>query len=458
MNIDIFGAGQVGSSLASSLATEDNDVVIIDNDPERLRHLREKLDIDTFQGNASHPDVLENANVMNADMLIAVTSSDEVNMIACQVAYQLFRTPTKIARVRAVSYLNHQELFSKTAIPVDVLISPERLITEQVYRLIANPGALQVLSFAEGRVQLVSLKAQYGGKLIGHQIRDFAEHMPDVEVRVIAIFRDGKAILPDGDTVIEAEDEVFVIASAQHIRVVMSELSIVEKPYKRIMIAGGGNVGSTLASMIENERYQVKIIEKDSDIAGVLAEQLDKTLVLEGDAADEHLLQEEDIGNMDVFGALTNDDEANILSAMLAKRLGARKVMALVNRPSYVDLVESGIIDMAISPQQITLSGLLAHVRQGDIVSVHALRKGAAEVLEVVAHGDEKTSRVVGRMLKNLKLPPGSTVCAVVKGKEVVLPSSNVVIEENDHVILFLSDKRYIPSIEKMFQVGMVYL
>ena len=458
MNIVIIGAGQVGSSLATSLATEDNDVVIIDNDPERLRHLREKLDIDTFQGNASHPDVLENANVMNADMLIAVTSSDEVNMIACQVAYQLFRTPTKIARVRAVSYLNHQELFSKTAIPVDVLISPERLITEQVYRLIANPGALQVLSFAEGRVQLVSLKAQYGGKLIGHQIRDFAEHMPDVEVRVIAIFRDGKAILPDGDTVIEAEDEVFVIASAQHIRVVMSELSIVEKPYKRIMIAGGGNVGSTLASMIENERYQVKIIEKDSDIAGVLAEQLDKTLVLEGDAADEHLLQEEDIGNMDVFCALTNDDEANILSAMLAKRLGARKVMALVNRPSYVDLVESGIIDMAISPQQITLSGLLAHVRQGDIVSVHALRKGAAEVLEVVAHGDEKTSRVVGRMLKNLKLPPGSTVCAVVKGKEVVLPSSNVVIEENDHVILFLSDKRYIPSIEKMFQVGMVYL
>jgi trk system potassium uptake protein TrkA len=458
MNIVIIGAGQVGSSLATSLATEDNDVVIIDNDPERLRHLREKLDIDTFQGNASHPDVLENANVMNADMLIAVTSSDEVNMIACQVAYQLFRTPTKIARVRAVSYLNHQELFSKTAIPVDVLISPERLITEQVYRLIANPGALQVLSFAEGRVQLVSLKAQYGGKLIGHQIRDFAEHMPDVEVRVIAIFRDGKAILPDGDTVIEAEDEVFVIASAQHIRVVMSELSIVEKPYKRIMIAGGGNVGSTLASMIENERYQVKIIEKDSDIAGVLAEQLDKTLVLEGDAADEHLLQEEDIGNMDVFCALTNDDEANILSAMLAKRLGARKVMALVNRPSYVDLVESGIIDMAISPQQITLSGLLAHVRQGDIVSVHALRKGAAEVLEVVAHGDEKTSRVVGRMLKNLKLPPGSTVCAVVKGKEVVLPSSNVVVEENDHVILFLSDKRYIPSIEKMFQVGMVYL
>jgi len=458
MNIVIIGAGQVGSSLADSLATEDNDVVIIDNDPERLRYLREKLDIDTFQGNASHPDVLENANVMNADLMIAVTASDEVNMIACQVAYQLFRTPTKIARVRAVSYLDHQELFSKDAIPIDVLISPERLITEQVYRLIANPGALQVLSFAEGRVQLVSLKAQLGGKLIDHQIRDFAEHMPDVEVRVIAIFRKGKAILPNGDTVIEVDDEVFVIASAQHIRVVMSELSIVEKPYKRIMIAGGGNVGSTLASMIENERYQVKIIEKDSEVAGILAEQLDKTLVLEGDAADEHLLQEEDIANVDVFCALTNDDEANILSAMLAKRLGARKVMALVNRPSYVDLVESGIIDMAISPQQITLSGLLAHVRQGDIVSVHALRKGAAEVLEVVAHGDKKTSRVVGRSLKKLKLPPGSTVCAVVKGKEVVLPSSSVVIEENDHVILFLSDKRYIPAIEKMFQVGMVYI
>jgi trk system potassium uptake protein TrkA len=458
MNIVIIGAGQVGSSLAASLATEDNDVVVIDMDAERLRHLREKLDIDTFQGNASQPDVLESANVINADMVIAVTSSDEVNMIACQVAFLLFRTPTKIARVRSSSYLDHQELFSKEAIPIDVLISPERLITEYVYQLMSHPGALQVLDFANKKVQLVAVKAQFGGKLIDHEIRDFAEHIPDVDLHVVAIFRKGRAILPDGDTVIEVDDEIFVIASVQHIRVIMSELSIVEKPYKKIMIAGGGNVGGNLASLLEKERYQVKIIEQNSDTAGHLAEKLDRTLVLEGDAADEHLLQEEDIGNIDVFCAVTNDDEANILSAMLAKRLGARKVMALVNRPSYVDLVESGIIDMAISPQQITLSGLLAHVRQGDIVSVHALRKGAAEVLEVVAHGDEKTSRVVGRSLEKLKLPPGSTVCAVVKGSNVVLPSSSVVIEENDQVIIFLSDKRYIPVVEKMFQVGMGYL
>ena len=458
MNIVIIGAGQVGSSLAASLATEDNDVVVIDKDAERLRHLREKLDIDTFQGNASQPDVLDSANVINADMIIAVTSSDEVNMIACQVAFLLFRTPTKIARVRSISYLDHQELFSKDAIPIDVLISPERLITEYVYQLMSHPGALQVLDFANEKVQLVAVKAQFGGKLIDHEIRDFAEHIPDVDVHVVAIFRKGRAILPDGDTVIEVDDEIFVIASVQHIRVIMSELSIVEKPYKKIMIAGGGNVGGNLASLLEKERYQVKIIEQNTETAGHLAERLDRTLVLEGDAADEHLLQEEDIGSIDVFCAVTNDDEANILSAMLAKRLGARKVMALVNRPSYVDLVESGIIDMAISPQQITLSGLLAHVRQGDIVSVHALRKGAAEVLEVVAHGDDKTSRVVGRTLEKLKLPPGSTVCAVVKGSNVVLPSSSVVIEENDHVIIFLSDKRYIPVVEKMFQVGMGYL
>ncbi|RVU83470.1 Trk system potassium transporter TrkA [Leucothrix sargassi] len=458
MNIVIIGAGQVGSSLAASLATEDNDVVVIDKNAERLRHLREKLDIDTFQGNASQPDVLESANVVNADMIIAVTSSDEVNMIACQVAFLLFRTPTKIARVRSISYLDHKELFSKDAIPIDVLISPERLITEYVYQLMSHPGALQVLEFAKKKVKLVAVRAQFGGKLIDHEIRDFAEHIPDVDVRVVAIFRKGKAILPDGDTVIEVDDEIFVIASSQHIRVVMSELSTVEKPYKKIMIAGGGNVGGNLASLLEKERYQVKIIEQDPDTAGYLAEKLDRTLVLEGDAADEHLLQEEDISNIDVFCAVTNDDEANILSAMLAKRLGVRKVMALVNRPSYVDLVESGIIDMAISPQQVTLSGLLAHVRQGDIVSVHALRKGAAEVLEVVAHGDENTSRVVGRSLEQLKLPPGSTVCAVVKGSHVVLPNSEVIIEENDHVIIFLSDKRYIRVIEKMFQVGMGYI
>jgi len=458
VNIVILGAGQVGRSLAQNLANEDNDITIIDRDKSALKELREKLDVHTRFGHASHPDVLEQANVNNADMLIAVTNSDEVNMMSCQIAYSLFRTPTKIARVRAAGYLQHQELFIPELIPVDVLISPEELITRHIQRLIANPGTLQVIDFAEGKVRLVSVKAYHEGPLVGHEIQQLAEHLPEVKARVAAIFRKGKSIIPSGNTVIEADDEIFVIASAQHIRAVVSELRSVDKPYKRIMIAGGGNVGSRLANILEEGRYQVKIIEKSPEIANQLAETLNKTIVLEGDAADETLLVEENISDIDIFCALTNDDEANILSAMLAKRLGARKVMALVNKTGYIDLVENANVDHAVSPQQITIGALLAHVRGGDVVSVHSLRKGAAEVIEVIAHGDKENSRVVGRKRVDLKLPPGATIGAIVRNDEVIMPHQEIVIEENDHVVLFLADKRYVSAVEKMFQVGVGYI
>ncbi len=458
MNIVILGAGQVGRSLAQNLANENNDITIIDRDKTALKELREKLDVHTRFGHASHPDVLEQANVNDADMLIAVTNSDEVNMMSCQIAYSLFRTPTKIARVRATGYLQHQELFTPELIPVDVLISPEELITRHIQRLINNPGTLQVIDFAEGKVRLVSVIAYHEGPLVGHEIQQLAEHLPEVKARVAAIFRKGKSIIPSGNTVIEANDEIFVIASAQHIRAVVSELRSVDKPYKRIMIAGGGNVGSRLANILEEGRYQVKIIEKSPEIANQLAETLNKTIVLEGDVADETLLVEENISDIDIFCALTNDDEANILSAMLAKRLGAHKVMALVNKTGYIDLVENANVDHAVSPQQITIGALLAHVRGGDVVSVHSLRKGAAEVIEVIAHGDKENSRVVGRKRADLKLPPGATIGAIVRNDEVIMPHQDTVIEENDHVVLFLTDKRYVSAVEKMFQVGVGYI
>ena len=263
---------------------------------------------------------------------------------------------------------------------------------------------------------------------------------------------------PTGSTIIEANDELFVIASAQHIRAVVSELRSVDRPYKRIMIAGGGNVGKRLAKALEQGRYQVKVIERSPEVAKDLAETLNKTIVLEGDAADEALLIEESIEDIDIFCALTNDDEANILSVMLAKRLGARKVMSLVNRAGYVDLVESANIDHAVSPQQITIGALLTHVRSGDIVSVHSLRKGAAEVIEVIAHGDAGNSRVVGKTRDELKLPPGVAIGAIVRDDEVIMPHNDMIIEDNDHVILFLADKRYIPAVEKMFQVGLSHI
>ena len=374
MKIIILGAGQVGSSVAQNLASEANDITVVDSRPEILRDLQDRIDIRTIVGAASHPEVLTRAGAEDADMILAVTNSDETNMVACQVAYTLFHTPIKVARVRAQAYLRYPKLFSQDALPVDVLISPEQLVTDYICRLIEQPEALQVLDFAGGRVQLVAVRAVQGGPLVGQELRELKQHMPGVEARVAAIFRRGRPILPQGDTVIEANDEVFFIAARKHIRAVTSELRDLDKPVKRVMIAGGGNIGLRLAESIES-RYQVKLIECNAETARRLSEQLDRAIVLLGDAADEELLLEENIENTDVFCALTNDEEANILSAMLAKRLGARKVMSLINRPSYVDLVQSEAIDIAISPQQATIGSLLTHVRRGDVAGAPGLKR-----------------------------------------------------------------------------------
>ncbi len=458
MKIIILGAGQVGASVAHNLVSEANDITVVDTDPRILQELQDRLDLRTVLGNATHPPVLMRAGADDADMIIAVTRSDEVNMVACQVAYTLFRTPTKIARVRAVEYLSYPQLFGPESIPIDVLISPEQLVTQYVKRLIEHPGALQVLDFADGKVRLVGVRAYYGGPLVGHELRTLREHMPGVPTRVAAVFRRGKPIIPGGDTVIEAGDEVFFIAARKNIRAVMSELRRLEKPVKRIIIAGGGNIGKRLAQALE-DRYRVKLIEHNAQRARAIAEDLKRTIVLLGDAADEDLLLEENIENTDVFCALTNDDEANILSSMLAKRRGARMVMALINRPAYVDLIQgSEDIDIAISPQQATIGSLLAHIRRGDVVNVHSLRRGAAEAIEAIAHGDPSTSKVIGRRIEQIKLPAGTTIGAIVRGDEVIMGHHDTVIQAEDHVILFLVDKRRIGEVERLFQVGVTFL
>ncbi len=457
MKIIILGAGQVGSSVAENLASEANDITVVDSDPAGLERLRDRLDIRTVLGRGSHPDVLEQAGAEDADMILAVTNSDETNMIACQVAYTLFHTPTKIARVRAGEYLSHQELFGQEALPVDVMISPEQLVTEYIQSLVETPGAMQVLDFTGGRVRLVAVKAYHGGPLVGQELRTLREHMPRVDARVAAIFRQGRPIIPEGATVIEADDEVFFIAARENIRKVMSELREMDKPVKRVLLAGGGNIGLRLARALEGH-YQVRLVERDPARARFLSEQLDRTIVLTGDAADQDLMSEEHVDAADVFCAVTNDDEVNILAAMLAKRMGARRVMALINRAAYVDLVQGGAIDIAISPQQATIGTLLAHVRRGDVVMVHSLRRGAAEAIEAIAHGDPKTSRVVGRRVDQIPLPPGTTIAAVVRGDTVLIAHHDTLIESEDHVILFLVDKRRVADVERLFQVGVTFI
>lgn len=453
MKILILGAGQVGSSVAASLARENDDITIVDNDSTLLEKLQDHYDIRTVQGCASHPDVLARAGAEDADLVLAVTNSDETNMVACQICHSLYRTPTKIARIRSGEYLKTPELFNPESIAIDMLISPEQIVTDYIERLVNHPNALQVLDFADKKVQLVAVKAVHGGPLVGNPLKELRDHIPKTDTRVAAIFRDGRPIIPQAETVIEADDEVFFIAASKDILSVMAELRRLDKPYKRILLAGGGNIGVRLAKALEKD-YQVKIIESNPKRAAFLSEELDDTIVLLGDVANQELLREEDIDKVDLFCALTNDDEANILSAMLAKRLGAHKVLSLINRAAYVDLVESGNIDMAISPQQATIGSLLAHIRRGDIAAVHSLRRGAAEALEAIAHGDKDSSLVVGRRIDEIKLPPGTTIGAIVRGDDVIIAHHDTIIQAEDHVILFLINKRYITEVERLFSVG----
>ena len=458
MKIIILGAGQVGTSTAEILAKEDNDITLIDNVASQVEGLQDRLDIRTIVGSASHPSVLEQAGGPDADLILAVTDQDEVNMAACQVAYTLFRTPKKIARIRSVEYLTHREIFSDESIPVDVIISPEQLITQHVLHLIEYPGALQVVDFAGGKIQLVGLKAYHGGPLVGRELRTIREDLPTVEARVAAIYRHDRPIIPEGDTIIEPNDEVFIVAAAPHIPIVMSEFCAVEAPGQNIMLVGAGKIGLQLARSLEQNNYQVKLVEHGAERARQVAEQLDATIVLRGDAADEDLMLQENIDATDVFCSLTNDDEANILSAMLAKRLGAHRAMALINRSAYVDLIESSVLDVAISPSLITVGSLLTHVRRGDTIAVHSLRRGAAEAIETIAHGDATSSSVVGRRIEEISLPSGTRVGALLRNQEVIIPHHDTVIEAEDHVILFVIDKKYIRDVEKLFQVKVTFV
>ena len=456
MKILILGAGQVGRTAAYHLAREEaNEVTIVDQKADVLRDLQDRLDVRTVIGNAAYPSILEAAGAADADMMVALTNSDEVNLVACRILYSLFNErATKIARIRASDYTSRKELFTgeHRAFAVDVTISPEQLVTDHVARLIRYPGALQVLDFADGRVRLVGVKALKGGLLAGQQLKELREHIPNTDARVAAIYRGGRSVEPTGDTVIEQGDEVFFLAARKDIRLVMNEMQRLEDPVRRVVIAGGGNIGFRLAQQLEKEN-QVKLIERDPARARRISEELTNTIVLNGDAADEELLLEENIDSADVFVAVTNAEEANILSAMLAKRLGAHKVMALINRPAYAELMESGPIDVALSPQTVTIGSLLAFVRRGDVARVHSLRRGAAEAIEAVAHGSERDSRVIGRKIEDIPLPEGTTIAAIVRGNEVLIAHHDTRVEADDHVILFLTDRRHVDAIEKLFDV-----
>ena len=471
MRIIILGAGQVGASVAEALASETNDVTVVDQNSLSLAQLADRLDVRTVTGNAVLPSVLKNAGIEDAEMLVAVTQSDQTNLVACKIARRMFNVPTRIARLRGVDFIADQALLSDDMFSVSHAMCPEQDVTDYIARLVAFPEALQVLEFADGRATLVCVRAYEGGLLVGKQIQSMREHLaPNVDARIVAIFREHRPVDPTGKTVIEAGDEVFLLAATEHIRHVLRELRRMQEPVKRIMIAGGGNIGARVAATLE-KHCQVKVIECNPIRAELIATRFKDTLVLRGEATDENVLAQENIDEMDMFLALTNDDEDNIMAASLAKRLGCKRVLALINRRAYADMVQGGPIDISLSPAQISIGSLLTFVRHGDVARVHSLRRGAAEALELIVHGDRANSKVVGRRIDELPAIEGAHIGAIlrkgaqksamrnglpltVSGDHIIIPHHDTVIETADHVVVFCTRKAQIPQVEKLFQVG----
>jgi trk system potassium uptake protein TrkA len=481
MKIVILGAGRVGESVAESLVSERNDITVIDTDPTRLAELQERLDLRGVVGNGIQPSVLRDAGIEDADMLIACAPLDETNLVVCKVAHDIFGVPTTIARIRSPEFEAGSPLLNKTGFAVDAVICPEQSVTAYIGKLIEYPEALQVLEFADGLVSLIAVRAIAGGPLVQHSLAEIPDLVPGVDMRIVAIYRLDQALTPlDGSTRIEAGDEVFVLAATEHIRTVLGALRRIDvRPVKRLMIAGGGKVGLRLARQLQDD-YQLKIIEGSDKRCQYLATELPPSvLVLQGDSTDEDLLGDENVDQMDLFLALTSDDEDNIMSCLLAKRLGARRVLALINRRAYADLVQGTQIDIAISPAHAVIGELLAYVRRGDVEAVHSLRRGAAEALEAIVRGDRKTCRMAGRRIDEVGLPAGAQVGAIVRGlhrsdgskidaeqrsqggqdqPQVIMAHHDTVVQPNDHVIIFVPKKRMVREVEKLFQVSATFL
>jgi len=451
MKILILGAGVTGSSVAGALASEENDIVVVDFRTELLDALKERFDIATVAGNAAHPRVLEQAGARTADIIIAVTDSDETNMLACVIINALYSRPKTIARVRAVDYLKNPQLFGSNGIPVDIVISPEQIVMEAIRNLIEFPGVQHISDFADGLVRLFSVKVVADGSLTGKKIKTLKERLVGGKIRVVAIFRQGIPMIVNGEAVIETGDEVFFVAPREEVRRVLKELNKLEAPIRRIIIAGGGHVGKRLALALEKD-HQIKIIEKDPRRAHKISNDLDHAVVLLGDCADEAMLLDESIDSTDLFCAITENDGVNIVSASLAKSLGARKAICLLNHVSYSKLLPGTGIDVAVLPNQETLGSILKHVRRGDVAQVSSLCGGTAEAIEAIAHQSNDLNSVVGFRVDSINFPEGIVMGALIRNQQVISIHHETVFEEGDHVVMFAMDKKLVINIEKKFQ------
>ncbi|MBJ7264266.1 MAG: Trk system potassium transporter TrkA [Burkholderiaceae bacterium] len=455
MKVVILGAGRVGTSVAENLVSEHNDITVIDANADGLRYLQDRYDLQVIHGDGTQVSVLRAAGLEDADLFIACAARDTANLVACKIARTLFNVPRRIARVRSAEFADHPELLGDEGFCVDALISPERSVTTYLHSLIEFPEALQVVEFANGRVSVVTVRVGHNSPLAQQSVDSLREAWPDVAARVVDVLRHGRPVQVGSGTMIAPGDEVVLAVDTRHARRAVRQLRVAERSVRRVMIAGGGNIGLRLARQLAEDNYSVRIIERDAQRCQLLATELpSNVLVLHGSGTDEALLERENIEDMDTWLALTSDDEDNIMSSLLAKRLGVRKVIALINRQAYGELMQGSHIDIAVSPSQATMSELLRHVRRGDVVAVHRLRQGVAEAVEAIAHGDHNTSKVVGRRVADIRLPKGASIGVLVREDEILLPDADTVIQTDDHVIVFVPSRQQMQRVEKLFQVS----
>ncbi|MCH7943369.1 MAG: Trk system potassium transporter TrkA [Proteobacteria bacterium] len=457
MKVIVCGAGQVGFNIARHLAGEGNDVTVIDQGPDLIRKISDTLDVKGLVGFASHPDMLERAGASDSDMIIAVTFSDEVNMVACQISHSLFKVPTKIARVRQQSYLEPKwrDLFSRDNMPIDVIISPEIEVARAVMRRLQVPGAIDVIPFAGGRVSLVGVHCSADCPVVHTPLRQLTELFPDLGMLVVGIIRGDRIIVPSGDDHMVPGDDVYFTVDTDHMRRALAAFGHEEEEARRIIIVGGGNIGMFLAQQVEEHFPDVnlKIIEIDSEQAKKAADRLQRGVVLNGNALDREILDEANVSATETIVAVSNDDEVNVLSSLLAKRYGAKRAVTLINNSSYGPLVSSLGIDVVVNPRDVTVSTILQHVRRGRIRAVHNIREGLAEVIEAEAL---ETSPLMGSPLREVKLPAGIIVGAIVRAEDVIIPNGDTVIQAKDRVII-LAAAGQVKKVEKLFSVGLEF-
>ncbi|QRG05477.1 Trk system potassium transporter TrkA [Xanthobacter dioxanivorans] len=457
MKVVICGAGQVGFGIAERLAVEQNDVSIIDTNARRIQAVTEQLDVRGVVGQGSHPDVLARAGIEQADMLIAVTLHDEVNMVACQVGHALFNVPTKVARIRAQTYLapEWRDLFSRDQLPIDVVISPEVEVGEMVLRRLSLPGATDTVSFADGAVVVVGVACGEDCPVVDTPLSQLTQLFPDMPATIVAVSRNGRTLVPRSNDQLAVGDIVYFVAQADQVQRGLSLFGHDEVPGQRIVIAGGGNIGYYVASELEkrNAAARIKLIESSRERAQTIAEVLSRTVVLNGDTLDRGILDEAGVGEADTMIALTNDDRINILSCQLAKQIGAKRILALLNEQGYATFARGLGIDAHVNPRQITVSKVLQHVRRGRIRGVHALLDGTGEMIEAEAL---ETSPLVGKPLRDLDLLEGLRIGAIVRGGQVLLPRGDTVVRAHDRVVLFaLADR--IKRVEQLFRVALEF-